>query len=943
VGAKQEFSSSDTTTTYNRQAPVLVGTTPYDAEYSDWEETGSTSSSAALPAQKAVVSSSTREVYKDLNGQTLDGIPEDGTAYVIDTELVNNYEVRGDSATITTTNFARTGSVKTDYEYDYKNQVTTNTSTTTTVNRIASESTVREVVGSRVIDVALIPWMRSRTVSFKAEGLRPNTRYFPFFDTTNVSDFCRAENTYLRVGDRHRLLILGGLESDLAGQNAKTVEHSKGSTPLVTDEDGSIIGEFEIPNNSAMRFRTGTREFALYDISAYDIENSLSTATAFFHSKGELETIEEDIKVTRVLEVVGSQTTTTDTDVTYESSLSTQTLVDTFVENKVETELTIATTVTDRGSDTVVVNSQKVEVVQDNVVAEPEKDVNQGDGGDVLEDKDVYNTGGETYTAGTIVVGTSGSRRVIVERNKCKFIGNYTDPLAQTFEVSDPNGIFVTRVRIYFAEKDDEGIPVTLELRPASTGVPHSTKRITSVTKSAAAVNVVAPQRRTIDGMLANGTDFIFDEPIFLAQDEYAIVLISSSMKYRVFVSEVEDFVLGSTEKRVTKQPYLGALFKSQNSTLWEPSSRQDLAFRIYRCEFENSGNAILENTLVPPAALTNNPFIMEEGSSEVTVISRGHGLRVDDKVFLWGGGSAVANYGNGVASSDLHNKTFTVIAADGGAYKIDCGVTSSKYLRFGAGSWTTSVNLVADTIRPLIQTMQPETTNTTISGKFTTAKSLGGTETPYIKDTAFKLIPNKSNYDFTAPRAIYGYANEQGAHGLNGERSATVSVTMTTTDRRVSPVIDLQRCGLVTVSNLIDKQSDNSTIPLKFVDETKSSGGSTLAKHLTIPTTLQEEAVGLKIVLAANRPSSANFNVYYRTADEGQNIRGQEWTLVAPEQLLPPDTNKGIFREYRYLVGGFGGNLDPFTQFQIKIVMESTNSSQVPVIRDLRAIALAI
>jgi hypothetical protein len=165
----------------------------------------------------------------------------------------------------------------------------------------------------------------------------------------------------------------------------------------------------------------------------------------------------------------------------------------------------------------------------------------------------------------------------------------------------------------------------------------------------------------------------------------------------------------------------------------------------------------------------------------------------------------------------------------------------------------------------------------------------------------------------------------------------------MTTTDTRVSPVIDLQRCGLATISNLIDKQSDNSTVPLKYTAETVSSGGSSLAKHLTIPTTLQEEAVGLKIILAANRPPSANFNVYYRTADEGQNIRGQEWTLASPEASMPPDTRKSVFREYRYLVGGFGGNLDPFTQFQIKIVMESTNSSQVPVIRDLRAIALAV
>lgn len=925
VGASSSnVTGTSTSTVVNRQEPRLTGTNVTE-DVGDWVVTGTSTASDVIGSQDVVVSSETEEVYRDEDGNVTTTIPEDGSEYYIDTLQSTTTERRTTNQSTTTTSLAQTTKVVTENEYTQTDEIVTNTSTTTTVNRIASESTVREVVGSRVIDVALIPFMRARTVSFKAEGLRPNTRYFPFFDGTEVSPFCRAENTYKRLSDRNRLAILGGLESELAGQNANTVQHSKGTTPLVSDENGAITGEFEIPNNSAMRFRTGNREFALYDVSVYNVENALSTATTFFTSTGELETIQDDVKSTRILQVVGSGTTSTSTKVKYDTTISTEVLVDEVVATDVDIATTVSETTGERSSTTNVTNTQTVEIVQDPIPAEPEPDVSPSS----QEDFDLV-AGGSIDFARFRPWNFMGQMR-------------FSDPLAQTFSVDDPNGIFVTRIRVYFAEKDDEGIPVTMELRPATTGVPHASKVIARTTKSAAAVNVVPTTKRTETGMLANGTDFIFDEPVFLANNEYAVVLRSNSMKYRVFISEVEDFVLGSTEKRISKQPYLGALFKSQNSTLWEPDQRQDLAFRIYRCNFENSGNAIFENTMVTPTAITRDPFIMEEGSSDITVIARGHGLRVDDKVFLWSGADAVADYGNGIASSDIHNQTFTVTAVDGGAFKFNCGTTSTKYLRFGGGSWTSSVNLIADTIRPLIQAMQPETTNITLSGKFTTAKSLGGTETPYIKDTSYKLIPNKKNIDFATPRAIYGYANEEGAHGLNGNRSATIQVTMTTTDTRVSPVIDLQRCGLATISNLIDKQSDNSTVPLKYTAETVASGGSSLAKHLTIPTTLQEEAVGLKIVLAANRPPSANFNVYYRTADEGQNIRGQEWTLASPEASMPPDTRKSVFREYRYLVGGFGGNLDPFTQFQIKIVMESTNSSQVPVIRDLRAIALAV
>ena len=38
----------------------------------------------------------------------------------------------------------------------------------------------------------------------------------------------------------------------------------------------------------------------------------------------------------------------------------------------------------------------------------------------------------------------------------------------------------------------------------------------------------------------------------------------------------------------------------------------------------------------------------------------------------------------------------------------------------------------------------------------------------------------------------------------------------------------------------------------------------------------------------------------------------------------------------------GIGTPLDEFTQFQIKIVMQGTNAAEVPLLKDLRIIALA-
>ena len=49
--------------------------------------------------------------------------------------------------------------------------------------------TVRQSLGNRVISVAFVPFIRSRTISFEGYGLRPNTRVYPFFDNIDVSTY----------------------------------------------------------------------------------------------------------------------------------------------------------------------------------------------------------------------------------------------------------------------------------------------------------------------------------------------------------------------------------------------------------------------------------------------------------------------------------------------------------------------------------------------------------------------------------------------------------------------------------------------------------------------------------------------------------------------------------------------------------------------------------
>jgi hypothetical protein len=957
--AASNVTGANTTVTQNTSEPRLVGTNVTE-DVGDWVVTGTATTSEELGTSQDLISSNTSEEIirrEEWDPNISDG-QRDGYGAgnwepiyrdYTQTRTTETYQSKTQYENIKTTTLAQTTTVNTENQYATDTETVTNTSTTTTVNRIASESTIREVIDNRIVDIAVIPIMRSRKISFKAEGLRPNTRFFPFFDGTDVSRYCR-QASFVRVSDRARAFSTKWYPI--------ATEHSQGSTDLISNSNGVIEGEFEIPNNNYIFFKTGSRQFALYDVSVYDKTAALCTAETMYHAHGVLETFQETILSTRVLEIVGDQTTVESVNRDVSTSISTETLITTNTATDVKEEKTVTEVLGDTTTTTTISGTgQATRTSTGSLPSEPTPDPTPDTTVRPAITPGSYSFSipkVDTTTGQTTAIGGSGVDAEGIPLNFSAGFGGgsifgdgariYLDPMAQSFEVPDPNGIFVTRVRLYFANKDSGNLPVKMELRPMVNGHPDSNRVIpgSRVVKPASAVNVVPSA--TIDSMLANGTDFVFEEPVYLrGGTEYAIVIWSPSMEYKVYISEVEDFVLGSTERRVSKQPYLGSLFKSQNSKTWEPSGREDLAFRLYRANFEFSGNAILENAEVPPVNLGRDPLIAKSGSNVITVINRGHGLRSTDITTIRGLDSATRY--NGILGSSIMGDR-PVIAVDGSGYKFlaDSNATSSGI--FGGGTVSGSQNLTFDLVRPVIDFIQPEATNITFSGKFTTNSSLVDSDQGrFVKDTSFSLIKNKYNTEFSSPRAIFTPVEEE--NEITDQRSAEIQCTMTTTDPRVSPVIDMQRAGLVLVGNQIDKQDSAATsgfnVPMSFVSETNPQFGTSLAKHVTIPVNLAEEAVGIKILLAANRPPQADFQVYYRTADAGENIRQKGWVLISPESTLPADTNKNIFREYRYLVGGFGGQLDPFTTFQVKIVFRSTNSAKVPVIRDLRAIALAV
>ena len=153
--------------------------------------------------------------------------------------------------------------------------VTRNIGFTQTTSRITNTRTVRtniDVVNDRLVDTSVIPFMRSITVRVDGKGNRPNSRMYFFFDDKDV-------NAYVRPS--------GGSD----GQ------------PVITDQQGEFTAYYRIPNNFALRFRTGEKKLVVIDDENNLRENSTSYGDATFTSSG--------IRNTRQRTIVATRSTTT--------------------------------------------------------------------------------------------------------------------------------------------------------------------------------------------------------------------------------------------------------------------------------------------------------------------------------------------------------------------------------------------------------------------------------------------------------------------------------------------------------------------------------------------------------------------------------------------------------------------------------------------------------
>jgi hypothetical protein len=506
-------------------------------------------------------------------------------------------------------------------------------------------------------------------------------------------------------------------------------------------------------------------------------------------------------------------------------------------------------------------------------------------------------------------------------------------PIAQSFYVDEPNGIYVTKVDLFFATRDTKtSLPVQIQIRPMENGVPSSSEIIpgSQVVLPSSSIN------NDLEGPDLTPTSFTFEEPVFLRGElDYALIVTADSKDYQIFIAEINEFTYGSTEKRVNKQPISGSLFYSQNGATFTPAQNQDLAFVLHRAQFKHTTASVrLKNAAVPKKLLTADPIKTTSGSTTIQITHLNHGLQVGDTVVI-SGATAVG----GISAANI-NGSRSIIKRDFTGYTVAAGATATTTNRGGGNLIQCTKNILYNTMYPHAAMIEPKGTIVTAAAKYTTARSFSGSETAFQKSTDFTNIKLNQNNERRILSLVANETSETAELG-SGVKSFEININLTAPENTVAPMLDLQRASASLINSIIDRQTDSADA-LNFVSET-SRFGSHAAKHLTRIINLESDSVGLRVYLEANVPTTCDFELYYRTATGDENINEKNYAIATQENTLPKDDNRFIFREYRYLIGGQGGFLPAFTKFQLKIVMRSTNQAEVPRFQSLRAIALSV
>jgi len=475
---------------------------------------------------------------------------------------------------------------KIDYQDQYTDFANVTTLTTTKQSRQGIQYKVSEQfdyvnLGTKVVSTEVIHTMRSRNVEFIAKRLKPKTQMYAFFDNVDMNKY--ATPKLVEVQMVSGTFAVGEAIQGTSGTTAVRARLAKPNhkygpynSPTQVYTENPYIPTESIPSSYS-----STSTILNLDTASLELQSSAGYY-GFIISDMQLkgETSGAIAKVTKVRLVTDSAGTLIGSlfipNATLPSAPSFETGTKTFTLTTSSINTTISGA-TDSTASTNFVSSGTLNNTEETTLRIRNAKVEQ-----IAKTDERTLTSEKTET----VASTSFKNRSITQQR-------WVDPLAQSFEVPDETGIFITKVDVFFKTKDTKGLPITAQIRTMQTGLPT-----TEILPFGEIILDPVDVKTSDSGSVA--TTFTFPSPVYCETGKsYAVVLLSASDEYNVFISRMGEEDVTTVNKVesekiiVSQQPLLGSLFKSQNGATWDPSQLEDLKLTIYRADFYKGSSTV--------------------------------------------------------------------------------------------------------------------------------------------------------------------------------------------------------------------------------------------------------------------------------------------------------------------------------------------------------------
>lgn len=855
-----------------------------------------------------------------------------------------------------------------------------------------------QVVEDRVLQTALIPYIRSRELLFVCKGMKPGAKVNPFFDDTDIKAFI-TPSTKISIGSGNGKSFntdvnVGGDAEEVARQVSTKAEAAynkgdvvyvkqRGSVAYNSQSDSPVTAVAVLTEKSVesaaeavyvLNIRKGT--FQVGDI----IKGSISGAEYTITEAVTPLDVGDDLVTNFNGSVAGVFSIPNTESIRFRTGIR---------EFKLSDSSTGGLDYTTQG---------RTQYRAQGVLETKQKTINAVRNADVAVQP-------ASETRPWTVYGDEALTRDT----------GWYDPLAQTFLVQSTGGAFITKVDVYFATKDI-GVPVNLQIREVVNGYPG--QKILPFSRV-----TLTPDRVNVDqtGIANVATTFTFESPVYLQDNvEYCVVLLSDSNNYRVWIAQLGEQNIG-TNRFISEQPYAGVLFKSQNASTWTANQEQDLKFRIHSAVFNTSANPAIEfnNEPLPAIVLETDPFKTTSGSPKVRVFAPNHAMPIDSTVTIVGVPSATYN-GIVTTSTTGLNGEFQIVSAERDSFVIDVGTNATASGFVGGSTVVATVNVGYDAANLIVSSQT--FADTTLAFDMTPMN-----ETYQMETSPTSIVPNITTY-FDAPHVVASEVNTV-------DKSVKVTARMTTDNANVSPVIDTSRMSLITIKNKIDTYTavsknvdavddrtiisatsgtaisfagktisianvsdyrsrvksvnvgkyielsgtgsgtNNTVDPIlvtgvatdgssittdhtfttqsgttavinmldNYVSDIAPVGSSSESKYVTSTITLAKPSTFLKIMFSANVPavSGADVEVWYKLLPSGSTTDISQFNYTqatSPVKAITKTSNPNTFYDIEFDLK----DLTAFDALAVKLVFKSSNSARVPRVKDLRIIACA-